>query len=174
MSRSNRGRKKSQNAGADEDRKSPASHTVEGEHQGRADRASDEEATQERRVVHYQEISGPIPHPTLLSGYEDIVPGAADRIIQMAEKESEHRRTQESHVVSSDIKSRTIGQWMAFVLVGGAIVAGSYVATHGAPWAGGLIGVAGLGGVFGSRVIRDLFNRGNSSEGQKIDKDPNP
>lgn len=32
------------------------------------------------------EFSGPMPPPSILSGYEKILPGAADRILSMAEK----------------------------------------------------------------------------------------
>ena len=38
-----------------------------------------------------EQYSGPIPHPKIISGYEEILPGAADRILSMAEKESQHR-----------------------------------------------------------------------------------
>lgn len=37
--------------------------------------------------------SGPIPPPESLEKYNDIVPGAAERIIGMAEKEQVHRHT---------------------------------------------------------------------------------
>lgn len=41
-------------------------------------------------------FSGPLPHPAILRGYEDACPGAADRIIAMAERQGEHRRSMES------------------------------------------------------------------------------
>ncbi|MDE5878155.1 MAG: DUF2335 domain-containing protein [Muribaculaceae bacterium] len=38
------------------------------------------------------EIStGPIPHPDLLKGYNDVIPNGAERIMRMAEKEQENR-----------------------------------------------------------------------------------
>jgi uncharacterized membrane protein len=43
--------------------------------------------------------SGPLPLPQQLQGYEEIVPGAADRIIRMAEKQSAHRIEIESKVI---------------------------------------------------------------------------
>lgn len=33
-----------------------------------------------------EEFSGPIPHPDTIQKYEEILPGAADRIISMAER----------------------------------------------------------------------------------------
>jgi uncharacterized membrane protein len=46
-----------------------------------------------RQVV--QEFSGPLPPPNLLDGYENIVPGAAARILTLAEEEAVHRRRME-------------------------------------------------------------------------------
>ena len=40
-------------------------------------------------------FSGPLPPPALLQGYENIKPGFAERIVQMAEGEANHRREQE-------------------------------------------------------------------------------
>lgn len=38
------------------------------------------------------EFSGPLPHPEILAKYEDILPGAATRILEMAEEQANHRR----------------------------------------------------------------------------------
>jgi len=35
---------------------------------------------------------GPIPPPDILQGYDNILPGLADRIVSMAEAEGNHRR----------------------------------------------------------------------------------
>lgn len=40
-------------------------------------------------------FSGPIPPPTLLEDYERALPGSADRIISMAEREQNHHHKQE-------------------------------------------------------------------------------
>jgi uncharacterized membrane protein len=37
-----------------------------------------------------QEFSGPVPPPGLLAQYDKIIPGAAERILKMAENNSEH------------------------------------------------------------------------------------
>lgn len=46
---------------------------------------------------------GPLPPPALLDGYEKVVPGAAERIIQLAEKEQEHRQALEKAAIQSDV-----------------------------------------------------------------------
>jgi len=43
-----------------------------------------------------QEFAGPLPHPSVLAGYDDVVPGSAERILRMAEKQLEHRIGTES------------------------------------------------------------------------------
>lgn len=46
-------------------------------------------------------FSGPIPPPNILKQYDDIVPGAADRILKMAEQQSAHRQRLEVKAVDS-------------------------------------------------------------------------
>ena len=36
-------------------------------------------------------FQGPIPHPDLLKKYDEVVPGAAERILRLAEEEQQHR-----------------------------------------------------------------------------------
>lgn len=55
------------------------------------------------------EYSGPIPPPELLGGYEKILPGAADRILAMAEKQADHRRAMEKTVVESGSRDSKLG-----------------------------------------------------------------
>jgi uncharacterized membrane protein len=43
-------------------------------------------------------FSGPLPPPEVLQNYNQITPGAADRIISMAEKQSQHRQESEMRV----------------------------------------------------------------------------
>ena len=58
--------------------------------------SSNEELEQEttiRKVVAKvieSEFSGPIPPPNIMRGYEEILPGAADRILSMAERQIEY------------------------------------------------------------------------------------
>ncbi len=46
-------------------------------------------------------FSGPIPSPGILKQYNEIVPGAAERILKMAEEQSAHRRQLETKAVDS-------------------------------------------------------------------------
>lgn len=49
---------------------------------------------------------GPLPHPEVLRQYDQLSPGAADRIITMAEGEAAHRRQMERQQLESDVAHR--------------------------------------------------------------------
>ena len=54
-----------------------------------------------------QQFSGPVPHPEILRGYEQILPGAAKRILSMAELDQKHQIEIESsaqHLAAREIK----------------------------------------------------------------------
>ena len=97
------------------------------------------------------EFSGPLPPPVILEQYNNIVPGAAERILKMAEDQSAHRRDLESRVIKSDIFNSKLGLIFGFLIGIVAIVAGAFIAFKGQETAGGVIsisGIAALAGVF--------------------------
>ncbi|HET8575347.1 MAG TPA: DUF2335 domain-containing protein [Candidatus Paceibacterota bacterium] len=76
-------------------------------------------------------FSGPLPHPYILSRYEQIVPGAAERILAMAEKQSAHRQSLEAQTVKSDNLKSTLGVVFAFVIVLLGFALAAYTAING-------------------------------------------
>ena len=92
-------------------------------------------------------FSGPLPPPEILSQYDEVVKGAAERILKMAEQQLAHRQGLESAVVNSDISKSYWGLAAAFVLVLTSIICGSLVAYNGQPWAGGAIGTVSIVGL---------------------------
>lgn len=76
-----------------------------------------------QRQVQVQQWSGPLPSPIDLKGYEEICPGAADRILSMAEKQNNHRIELETKVIRAQIGQGTSGQIFGF-LIGLATVLG--------------------------------------------------
>jgi len=69
-------------------------------------------------------FSGPLPHPTLFQAYEHTLPGAANRILEMAEKQQIHRHFQASQRLMLDGTRERRGQWMGFLIAVSAIVGG--------------------------------------------------
>lgn len=74
-------------------------------------------------IAQYEEtrFSGPIPDPYTLASYEQICPGAADRIIRMAEGQAEHRQAIEKTVITANAKNQTTGVWFAGLLSLGVV-----------------------------------------------------
>lgn len=96
-------------------------------------------------------FSGPIPHPDVLKGYNDVVKDGAERIIAMAEKQSNHRMILEDHALREGVKQSSRGQVFALLIGLTAIITGGYVALNNQPGAGGTIaglGITGLAAVF--------------------------
>lgn len=71
-------------------------------------------------------FSGPLPPPKHLSGHERIAPGAAERMIAMAEKRQDNRHEMDQGVLQVEAKDRKLGMWLGFgafaLLVSGAVV----------------------------------------------------
>lgn len=59
--------------------------------------------TQITQSIEYQGI---LPPPNILEGFEKVLPGAAERIVQMAEKQIDHRLKSEDKELESIIKTR--------------------------------------------------------------------
>lgn len=96
-------------------------------------------------------MSGPIPSPQTLAQYDALVPGAAERIISMAEKQMEHRHHLEKSVVEAGIRDRPRARASTVFISTAFIAAGCYFAHEGYPaYAIGCIGttLASLAGIY--------------------------
>lgn len=51
-----------------------------------------------------ESFSGPLPHPSILKGYNELVPDAAERILKAFEKQNEHREFIEKETNKANIK----------------------------------------------------------------------
>ena len=97
------------------------------------------------------EFSGPIPPPSIIEGYERVLPGSADRIITMAEKQSEHRQKMEEKMISAESRDSLLGIIFAFLLGVGCIIAAvimvCVVPQNSGAIAGAFLGVTGRGSI---------------------------
>lgn len=106
--------------------------------------------------------SGPYPPPELLRGYEDVLPGSADRIISMAEKQQQHRQELEKTTVVGASKRAWWGLWLGFVISLVVLGLGTLTILEGYPWAGGGVmgvDVVALAGVFVYGQLRQSRER---------------
>lgn len=97
------------------------------------------------------EFSGPMPPPSILSGYEKILPGAADRILSMAEKQSAHRQKMEEKMIKTESRDSLLGVLFAFFLGFGCIVVAVVmviaVPENAGAISGAALGVTGIGAI---------------------------
>ena len=118
------------------------------EHDIEVEPKSDEAANRDKLIAEIiqvqREFSGPIPHPDIIQGYENVVPGSADRIIKMAEVQAQHRQDMESIMVRAESRDGLLGVLFAFALGIGSLVA-SVVVVVMVPQSSGAISSAALG-----------------------------
>ena len=103
--------------------------------------------------------TGPIPPPDALERYEATLPGAADRILNMAERQIEHRIQLEKKAVGGDSIRSYLGIASALIISLAIVAASIYLISKGYSWEGvSLIGIDLVGLVFvfiyGTRVRR--------------------
>jgi len=93
---------------------------------------------------------GPLPPPQVLEQYEKVLPGAADRIITMAEQQSVHRRQLETKVIDSDVKNSKLGLCFGLIIGIAALISATVMAFFNITVGGGLalFYVASLVGIF--------------------------
>ena len=119
-----------------------------------------------------EEFSGPIPHPDTIQKYEEILPGAADRIISMAERQASHRQALEKKMIEAESRDGLLGVVFAFLLGMGCIAAAVLmvflVPQNGGAIAGALLGVTGIGSIT-SNFIRSTRNNKESEHKKKED-----
>jgi len=107
-----------------------------------------------------QMFSGPLPHPDILSSYNEAVPDGAERILAMAERQAVHRQALETSNLQSHVTRSYWGLACGFILAMVIVIVGAVLALHGKTITGGLfmgVPVVALVGVF---VIGSRDNRG--------------
>ena len=109
--------------------------------------------------VEASSFRGPLPPPEILAHYEDVLPGAADRIITMAENQSAHRIEIEKTVINTRSRDSLLGICSGLTIGLAALGASIYVIVSGYPVYGSIIGTTGLGGLVGVFVYGTRENR---------------
>lgn len=102
-------------------------------------------------TVAVQRFAGPLPPPEILEQYNRIHPGFADRIITLAESQSQHRQGLERAVIQSNIKHEGRGQIFGFLIAVMVIAVSAVLMWHGKSLEGisGIVAtLAALTGVF--------------------------
>jgi len=98
------------------------------------------------RATFAEHFSGPLPPPELLDRYEKVVPGTAERILRMAEKEQDHRHNLEASLPALARQ----GQLFGFVLGLSGIIGGVVLVAMGRSLAGFGVFLVSLGSLVGA------------------------
>ena len=118
------------------------------------------------QVLHHRQqtlYQGPIPAVADFAGYERILPGAADRILKMAENQAGHRQTLERRALTGDLVKAMMGTILAYITFAGAMAGAVYLLAHDKPLYGLAALVTALGAAFGPKIYTD-FIQPNRSE----------
>jgi uncharacterized membrane protein len=78
-----------------------------------------------------QFFEGPLPPPEIFAKYEEACPGAAMRILAMAETQAQHRQNLETRVIESNCRSQDRGPILGFLLAAFVVCFGFYLILHG-------------------------------------------
>lgn len=72
---------------------------------------------QHTQITAVSQYSGPLPRPEDLIRYNDAVPGAAERILAMAEREMNHRHESERKILKNRIRLSILSTILSFISV---------------------------------------------------------
>ena len=99
---------------------------------------NEREVLSEALFVRQEMFAGPLPHPQSFKEYEEVLPGSADRILKMAEKQQEHRSILERSVVENNNRIAVRGQIFGFIVFILGIAAGVFFVLQGMKVFGGI------------------------------------
>ena len=104
--------------------------------------------------IRYEQLqySGPIPHPGILEHYNKILPGAAERILKMAEEQAEHRRMLEKQALATDSRNSTLGVISALIITLSILAIAAYSIYLALPWVAAIISAIGITSLVGTFI----------------------
>lgn len=112
-----------------------------------------------QEIVFSQMHKGPIPPADEFRKYEEVLPGSADRILTMAEKQSAHRQTMENRAISEGIKSSNRGQIFGFIIAILVILLGFWLMMNGKDGYGFSLMIAELVGLVGLFIYNRISEK---------------
>lgn len=99
-----------------------------------------------------------LPAPEELARYEKVVPGGAERILEMAENQSRHRRELEECSMAAEIRATRIKQILTFVLALVAGVLGGVLLLTGSELAGLIVILVDAAALVGIALYANKLN----------------
>ena len=124
-------------------------------------------------VAAHQEIQqsyqfqGPIPPPSMLKEYEQVVPGCAGRIVGMAEENQSHYRTLEKDDQGTQHKLLLRGQLFSFLVASFAIICGAVLIALDSVIIGAVMAIGSLFGCAALYIRGEFLHRDNPDKEQE-------
>lgn len=119
--------------------------------------------SQSLRAYKKEFFSGPIPHPEILKGYDDVMPGLGKIVVDMAVKEQDNRITNERKMIEAAISESKRGQYFGLSIAVMFLIAAVVLGINGHDWLAAILG----GGTLVSLVLAFLSNRQTKSSDSK-------
>ncbi len=106
----------------------------------------------------YRSFNGPLPAPEDFQQYEQVLSGAADRILKMAEKQITHRTDLEKTIVNKNFRQGFVGQIFGATLALICILASLFLGMNGHDWLAGTIATTTVIGIITVFVLNQKAN----------------
>jgi uncharacterized membrane protein len=81
-------------------------------------------------------FSGPLPHPEVLAKFDEVIPGTASKIVDMAHQQGEHRMMLERKVILGESRRANWGLAFAACFAAASLVCGTWLIAKGHDVAG--------------------------------------
>jgi uncharacterized membrane protein len=117
----------------------------------------------ERQLALFAEHqSGPLPPARQLADYDSVLPGLADRIVRMAEREQQHRHLIEEAQVAQPYLLARRGQTFALLAMVIFVAFAGWLASQGEPVLATILGAIDLAAIIG------LFIHGQRGDSEQV------
>jgi hypothetical protein len=93
-----------------------------------------------------------------------VLPGAADRILKMAENQATHRQGLERRALSGDLYKSMMGTVLGYIAFGGSMYGAVYLLLHDKPIESLAALITALGAAFGPKLYADFVQPRQSDE----------
>lgn len=119
-----------------------------------------------------ERFRGPLPHPRHLAKYEEVLPGAAERVFAMAESEQRHRHAAEDRVITVEESLGSRGQKFALTVALAGLVASIVLGIVDQPVPSAVVGGSSLISLVGLFLTRRMGDRDDAQQSSGQPKKP--
>lgn len=109
-------------------------------------------------------FSGPLPPPQLMEGYEQVLKGSAERILAMAEAQTQHRIKQENTIVKRSLNQKLLGLIFGGICTIALLLIVYNLAQNGHDWLAGVLGTTTVLGILSIFILGHYPSKNENNE----------